>query len=151
MTDVLFYHLTTRSLDEALPGLIERAYERGWRVMVQTGGPERSRHLSRVLWTFRPDAFVPHGCEGDGDEAAASQPVWLTSDAAAPNDPQIRFTVDGAAPPALDGLERAIFMFDGRDEDAVAGARAEWKRQKAAGHELTYWQQDEEGRWNRRG
>lgn len=150
MTDVLFYHLTTRSLDEALPGLVERAHGRGWRVVVQAGGRERARHLSRLLWTFRPDAFVPHGCEGEEVDAAA-QPVWLTGGEDAPNEPQVRFVVDGAAPPRLDGLERAIFMFDGRDEDAVADARREWKRQKAAGHELTYWQQDEEGRWAKKG
>lgn len=145
MTDVLFYHLTTRTLDETLPALVERAHGRGWRVVVQTGGPERSRHLSRLLWTFRADSFVPHACEGEG--GGRDQPVWLTSGPDAPNDPQVRFAVDGADPPPLDGLERAIFMFDGRDEDAVARARGEWTRQKAAGHALTYWQQDEQGRW----
>ena len=152
MTDVLFYHLTTRTLDEVLPGLVERAHGRGWRVVVQSRagpGTDRVRDLSRRLWTFRPDAFVPHAHEGEEVDASA-QPVWLTTGQDAPNDPQVRFLIDGAEAPPLDGLERAIFMFDGRDEDAVADARGEWRRQKEAGHELTYWQQDEDGRWQKK-
>ena len=35
----------------------------------------------------------------------------------------------------------------GRDEAAVATARTEWKRLKAEGHEISYWQQDENYRW----
>lgn len=149
MTEISFYHLTTRPLEAALPALVERAHGRGWRVVVQAGGAERCRQLSDLLWTFRADAFVPHGREGEDDPAG--QPVWLTSGQDAPNGPHVRFLVDNVSPPPLDGLERAIFMFDGGDEEAVAAARAQWKRQKAAGHALTYWQQDEEGRWGKRG
>jgi DNA polymerase-3 subunit chi len=45
------------------------------------------------------------------------------------------------------GLARAAILFDGRDEAAVAAARADWKRLKAEGHEISYWQQDENHRW----
>ena len=46
--------------------------------------------------------------------------------------------------------ERIVVLFDGRDESAVAQARLEWKRARAAGCEVTYWQQDEDGRWAKR-
>ena len=35
MADILFYHLTESTLEEALPGLLERSVERGWRAVVQ--------------------------------------------------------------------------------------------------------------------
>ena len=38
-------------------------------------------------------------------------------------------------------------LFDGRDGAAVATARTDWKRLKAEGHEISYWQQDENHRW----
>ena len=40
-------------------------------------------------------------------------------------------------------------MFDGNDADAVEAARERWRRAKAAGHTLTYWQQTETG-WEKK-
>jgi DNA polymerase-3 subunit chi len=58
--------------------------------------------------------------------------------------------IDGAQPESLDGYERAVFMFDGFDASQLALARANWKELKAAGHALTYWQQTQEGRWQKK-
>ena len=62
----------------------------------------------------------------------------------------MRFLVDGAAAASLDGLERAVYLFDGHDEEALASARARWTEARNAGHQVTYWQQDEDGRWVKR-
>ena len=45
--DVLFYHLTESTLEEALPPLVEKSLERGWRVAIQTGSRERCEALDR--------------------------------------------------------------------------------------------------------
>ena len=42
---------------------------------------------------------------------------------------------------------RVAYIFDGRDQEAVARARAEWQAAKAKGHAVSYWQQTQEGRW----
>ena len=59
----------------------------------------------------------------------------------------LRFLVDGAEPPPVGGYERVVFMFDGYDQAQLEGARAHWKTLKAEGHALTYWQQNQDGRW----
>ena len=41
-------------------------------------------------------------------------------------------------------------MFDGNDEEALARARADWKKAKESGLAATYWQQDEDGRWQKK-
>jgi DNA polymerase-3 subunit chi len=41
-------------------------------------------------------------------------------------------------------------MFDGNDYEAVTSARARWKTYKAAGHDLTYWQQTDRGGWEKK-
>ena len=46
MTEVLFYHLTESTLEDALPSLLERSLERGWRAAVQTASEER-RDMAR--------------------------------------------------------------------------------------------------------
>ncbi|AXV14899.1 DNA polymerase III subunit chi [Neorhizobium sp. SOG26] len=145
MTEILFYHLTESKLEDALPALLEKSVERGWKVVVQTSTEARRDFLDAHLWTFREDSFLPHGT----DEAPMSeaQPVLLTATGDNPNAASVRFLVDGAEPPPLDGYERIVFMFDGYDTAQLEGARAQWKRLKAEGHTLTYWQQTEEGRW----
>lgn len=145
MTDVLFYHLTESKLEDALPALLEKSVERGWKVIVQTGTEARRDFLDAHLWTFREDSFLPHGT--DAAPMAEVQPVLLTAAAENGNGATVRFLVDGAEPPSASDYERIVFMFDGYDAAQLEGARAQWKRLKGEGHTLTYWQQSEEGRW----
>ena len=148
MTEVLFYHLEQRPLEQVLPILLEKTLERGWRAVVQTGSEERSEALSNVLWTWRDEGFLPHGTTRDGNPE--HQPVWLTENDESPNGATVRFYVDGAVLGDVSGLERAVYMFDGRDEQAVERARNEWKQITASDNEATYWQQDESGRWQKK-
>ena len=148
MAEVLFYHLTESTLDEALPPLLEKSVERGWRVVVQSGGEERRDVLDAHLWTWRDDSFLGHGI--DSDPLAAEQPILLTASQGNRNAATVRFLVEGAEPPPLDGYARAVFLFDGHDEAQLAQARGQWKTLKAAGHQVTYWQQTEGRRWERK-
>jgi DNA polymerase-3 subunit chi len=148
MTEVLFYHLTESTLEDSLPGLLERSIGRGWRVVVQAGSEDRRDALDTHLWTFRDDAFLAHAT--DREPYAAEQPILLTTGEGNPNGAKIRFLVDGAAPPDLSSYDRAVFLFDGHDAAQVEAARAHWKAMKAAGHAVTYWQQTADRRWERK-
>ena len=122
--------------------------------MSRTGCPaaseERVEALDAHLWTFRDDSFLPHGTWRETE--AAGQPVLLTVHDSNPNGAAIRFLVDGAPMPAdAGGYERIVLLIDGNDPDAVAAARERWSEGKAKGFEVTYWQADEKGRWQRKG
>lgn len=145
MSEILFYHLTETKLEDALPPLLDKSLERGWRVVVQTGTGERRDALDAHLWTYRDESFLPHGT--DEQPNASDQPVLLTSGADNQNSATVRFLVDGAEPPPLDAYDRVIFMFDGYDQGELEAARGHWKRLKGEGHQLTYWQQNNDGRW----
>lgn len=149
MTEVLFYHLQGVTLEGVLPPLIEKSIERGWRVAVQAGSEERADALDAHLWTYRDDSFLPHGTWRERD--SAEQPVVVAVDDSNPNGSHIRFLVDRAALPAdMETYQRVVLMIDGEDDDAVAAARNAWTACKARGFEVTYWQPDEQGRWQRR-
>lgn len=149
MTEILFYHMTESRLEDALPPLLEKSLSRGWKAVVQTGSEERRDALDAHLWTWRDDSFLAHGLEHEPH--AGRQPVLLTTGPQNPNEAAIRFLVDGAAPPAdLDAYQRAVFMFDGHDEAQIGAARAQWSALKAAGHQVTYWRQSPEGRWEKK-
>lgn len=148
MTEVLFYHLQNAPLEQVLPQLLERSLERGWRAVVRAGGPERLDALNSVLWTYSDDSFLPHGTKDDGPPAL--EPVFLTVEDGNPNGANVLFVVDGAAPGDIGPYERCVLMFDGRDEAALAAAREHWKTLKAEGHDATYWQQSDQGRWEKK-
>lgn len=148
MAEVLFYHLTESTLEEALPPLLEKSIERGWSVVVQTGSVERRDALDGHLWTFRDDSFLAHGL--DSDPLAEDQPILLTVSDANANGAVVRFVVDGAEPPPLDAYQRGVLMFDGHDQTQLETAREHWRRLKAEGHAVTYWQQTDARRWERK-
>jgi DNA polymerase-3 subunit chi len=134
MTEIRFYHLTRKTLEQALPELLEKTLERGWRAVVMAGSPERVEALTHHLWTYRPDSFLPHGSAKDGN--AEDQPVWLTVADERPNGAEVLFLVDGAQTAQPGAYARVCEIFDGNDETAVAAARARWKAYKAGNHDL---------------
>lgn len=146
MTEILFYHLERQSLEQVLPGLVQRSLDRGWHVVVKVGSDDRLEALNAHLWSFDDASFLPHGAASDGH--AAAQPVWLTTGDDNPNAAAVRFLVDGAAADNFAGYERTVFLFDAADAEAVARARVAWKA-AAGGHDATYWRQDESGRWTK--
>lgn len=143
MTEIRFYHLTRKTLEQALPEMLDKTLERGGRAVVMAGSAERVEALTQSLWTYRPDSFLPHGNAKDGD--ATEQPIWLTAEDERPNEASVLFLTDGANSMRLEDYERVCVLFDGNDDNAVTAARAQWKSYKDAGHELSYWQQGERG------
>lgn len=147
MTPLWFYHLERSALEQALAPLLEKCLQRGWRALVRGGLGERLDALDQALWTWRDDAFVPHGLEGR--DAPERQPVLLTASSANANGARALFLIDGAEPGDLAGFERASVLFDGRDEAALVHARLQWKAAKEAGHDVAYWKESSAGRWER--
>jgi DNA polymerase-3 subunit chi len=149
MTEVLFYHLQDMTLESVLPPLLEKSLERGWRVAVQSTSEERAEALDAHLWTYREDSFLPHATWRVGD--VEDQPIVLVVEESNPNRANVRFLVDNASLPAnTDVYDRVVLLFNGEDVEALSVARGAWTDCKAKGFEVTYWQADERGRWQRR-
>ena len=79
MTLIDFYVLKKENLDEQhhfACRLIEKAVRQGNRVMVATKDANESQKLDEYLWSFRPDAFVPHTVLGQN--YAEHSPVLIS-------------------------------------------------------------------------
>lgn len=149
MTEILFYHLTRQPLEAVLPTLLRKSLERGWRALVRATTPERVSALDDHLWTFAEDSFLPHGTDREPDPE--TQPVVIGSGEGNTNAAHALFLVEGAAIPAdAQSYERIMLLFDGGDEEALVAARVQWKQVSAAGHAVSYWQQDQAGRWQKK-
>ncbi len=147
MTEIGFYHLLSTPLERALPRLLERARAQGYRILVRAASAERVEHLNALMWTYDEASFLPHGSARDGNEA--NQPIWLTDRPDNPNGAAMLVLVDGVAAEDLSSFARCVDFFDGNDAAALEAARERWRRAKAAGHPLTYWQQTPAG-WEKK-
>lgn len=148
MSEVLFYHLTQTTLDKTLPGLVERSLERKWRVSIQFDSEKLRDEMDNHLWALSPISFIPHGL--DSDNWPHEQPVILTCTDENPNLSTVRFCIEGAQCKNVDNYERIVIIFDGHNGEQLKRVRAQWKELKAAGHTVTYWQQNENQKWEKK-
>jgi DNA polymerase III subunit chi len=156
LAEIRFYHLRTATLERALPRLLEKVLALGERAVV-VAGAERLAALDAALWTYDDRAFLPHASSSEApppgiarEDYARHQPVWLTEQIESPNGAGVLvLSGDGDATPDLANWRMAIHFIDGADDQAVDGARARWREYKAAGHDLTYWTQGQDGGWTK--
>ncbi len=148
MTAVQFYHLTATPMERALPKLAEKAYGGGFRTHLLLDAPERVDYFNQLLWTYDQNSFLPHGTRGDAEPEM--QPVFLSAELDAPNAPDLLFVTEGSVPPEPGKYKRILDMFDGKSEERTQAARERWKQYKAAGHEVSYFQQNDTGGWEKK-
>ncbi len=148
VSEVRFYQLGRRPLDETLALMLERVLARGQRALVVAGSQERVEALADRLWTWRDRSFLPHGTAKDGH--AARQPVYLTTEAENPNGAEVLFLLDGTEPAEPAAYALTAVLFDGGDQETLGRARRQWQALKTAGHALTYWEEDSSGKWIKR-
>jgi DNA polymerase III subunit chi len=148
VTEVRFYHLEQRRIDQALPSLLEAALEDGRRVLVRAASDEMVAALNDHLWTYDDASFLPHGAAGDGDPM--TQPIFLTSLLDNSNAATMLVRLSGAETAETDdGFDLVGILFDGRDEAALGHARGEWRRLKDQGRTISYWRENDAGGWER--
>lgn len=148
MTDIRFYHLHTKSLDQALPALLQKAYASHNRIVVRLQNAEEVQRMNEHLWTVTPETFLPHGTDKEGN--ASYQPIYLTDKEENPNEAKILILSQGVETDTVDQYEMCCEVFDGRIDAQVQAARKRWKIYKEAGHEVTYWKQTDQGGWEKK-
>ena len=146
-TEIRFYHLERSNVEQVLPGLIVKALENGHRILIKTTDEKEAQRLNEHLWTYDPNSFIPHGLKKDGH--ADKQPVLLTTEDKNLNGADVLILTQGAQSDQHADFKLCCEMLDGRDEEAVNAARERWKKYKAEGFTITYWQQGAKG-WEKK-
>jgi DNA polymerase-3 subunit chi len=78
MTEVLFVEVTASRLEFKACEIAERTYSEGRRLQIIAANQEQAARLDDLLWTFKPDSFVPHGFSAAAT-ASPDQPVVITT------------------------------------------------------------------------
>ena len=138
-----FYHLTAAPLARVLPQIAEKVVAGGERLLVVTREAGQAAAIDRLLWSYRPDSFLPHGRAGrEGD---ALQPVLIAEAVEPANGARHVALVDGLWRDEALGFDRAFHVFE---EEHIEPARAAWRALAGReGVERRYWKQNDAGRW----
>ncbi len=135
-----FYHLTKSTLPHAVVRLAQKVEEQGQYLQILCNSEARIQEVDDALWS---DAeFLPHSVGAfDGVSKIA---IGKTSDAAA----EISFVLDDAE---YEGGEDELtcYLFHSLDLDIVAHRRQSWKEWSKKGIYLTYWSENENGKWEK--
>lgn len=148
MTEVRFYHLQSQNQKQALPALISKALERGHHIVVKLRDAAEVEDMDGHLWTYNPNSFLPHGSAKSGNKER--QPVWLTAEDENPNKADVLIVGQGAQSEMHGDFMLCCEIFSGHDPEAVAQARTRWKAYKEKEFDVTYWQQNESGGWDKK-
>ena len=148
MADIRFYHLQKSSIESALPLILEKALERGMRTHIRVPDKAAAKRLDGALWTYKDSGFLPHGIEGDPE--LSDQPIVITDEQDNINKADMIVLTQGCTEDNLDAYNLCCEMLNGGNQDEIDAARARWKVYKDKGYNVTYWAQDDAGRWHQK-
>ena len=138
-----FYHLTVTPLERALPQIAEKVVASGGRLLIVSENEVQRGAIDRLLWSYTPESFLPHGQAGGEDDA--DQPVLIAAGLAAANTAANIALIDGQWRDEALAFDRAFHFFDA---ERIAEARSAWKAlADREGVERRYWKQNDAGKW----
>ncbi|WP_025300826.1 DNA polymerase III subunit chi [Candidatus Endolissoclinum faulkneri] len=145
MTEIVFYHLTSVTVNKALSRLLGKTLAAGERAVVLLASPQKVQALDYHLWVYDEKSWLPHGAQQY--DKANLQPIWLTHRNENPNGARFLFLVERQKAFEFTSFKRVFDLFDGDNYNSIAAARVRWKLARDAGHALTCWRQKNGGSW----
>ena len=115
----------------------------GGRLVIVAEDEAQRVALDRLLWSYAPESFLPHGIAGGKHDAV--QPVLIAGSPEAANSARHIALADGVWRDEALAFDRAFHFFG---EERIAEARVAWKALAGReGVDRRYWKQNEAGRW----
>ncbi len=120
-TEIRFYHLERATLDQALPLILTKAYEKGHRIVLRVPDQSEASRVNAMLWSWNEQSFLPHGTAEEG--AAEDQPIWITDQEENPNHADVLVLTGGIEAGSIEDYALCCDVFDGAKEDQLQAAR----------------------------
>jgi DNA polymerase III subunit chi len=149
INEVSFYRLNSLPIIKAAPKLIEKIYYSKQRLLVVVENEEMLQNIDNVLWSYSTKHFIAHATLNDPHPE--DQPVYLTSKK--DDNANSSTIVMALGMVNLDEVKagKYCYMFDGNDEEQQKFARSKWKQYKNQDCKIIYWQQSDDGSWEKQG
>ena len=112
--------------------LAKKAHARGLPMLVLARDAAQAERLDDLLWSFEPDAFIPHQIAGEDVEEEEADVLIAPPEVDAP----LRALVLNLRDAAVEGTFERVLEVVPADDSARGPLRERWKQYQARGFEL---------------
>jgi DNA polymerase-3 subunit chi len=137
MTKVLFVETTTSLMETRACEIAEHLYVKGHSLQIIAVDDYQAKRLDDLLWSFRPDSFIPHGfCTGSAN--AVEQPVVITTKKERLKKIPVLLMMDCLETALVKQFSFAVHLIAVDNSERLAASRAYWAQLKEAGFMLRH-------------
>ena len=136
MTRVDFYIMqssTELNRDELACKLVEKAFTQNHMVTLMTRSQNHAQEIGKLLWSFKPEAFIPHEILGDvprdndhKNDNEATRRVVISLDQLSDNHHDIMINLKHGVPRQFSRFNRLIEIVN-QSPDALANSRENYR------------------------
>jgi len=146
MTRIDFYQIDSHEAALVFTcRLVDKIYHRGHKIHIHTVDAQQSEELDELLWSFRPDSFLPHSqClhatassdASPGDNNNQPVPIRI-SHMAEPDHQDILINISSAVPDFFSRFDRVAEVVP-VDQNSRKAARANYRFYQDRGYPLHF-------------
>lgn len=133
-----FYQMSKTELPVAAARLAEKAGAKGQKLCILTPNEERAQMIDDALWQY--SEFLPHSLGEFDGVSKVNITIEDSGDAA------ILFLIDDKDC-EVENCDLICYLFHSVDQDIVQKRRKNWSEWNKAGFHLSYFAEDDQGRW----
>lgn len=117
--------------------LIDMIYRRGHQVYVHAPDEATAKRIDEHLWTFKTDAFVPHGLQSDDISSNEAIPVKIGFNHEPVEHQDVLINLSGKIPDFFSRFDRVAEVVP-VDQNSRQSARENYAHYKKIGYVLNY-------------
>lgn len=137
MTEVVFVEVAASRMEMRACEIAEHTYAQGDRLQIITIDEEQAARLDDLLWTYKPDNFVPHGLWKDMDSDSAQSVVITTRKERVPGIASL-LTMDYCPVEVVQQFSKVIHVVVVDNQERLEASRRYWTLLKDAGFRLSH-------------
>lgn len=145
MTSYSFYETGATTYNKAVPGLLFKIYETlNKPLMLLTADTESTKNFDKLLWSFSPNKFLPHGTPKDSPEHYA--PLLVSDNLENSNDAEILVSTCPIPDEFATNFKKVIFVYPETSDDKKYYSNIFEQEKSQPG--TKFWKQDQQGKWS---
>ena len=137
MTEITFVEVTASRMEIRACEIAERIYAEGGRLQIIAIDEEQAARLDDLLWTHKPDNFVPHSL-WKGMDSESDQPVVITNRKEPVPGITSLLTMDYCPVTMVQQFSKVIHVVVVDNQERLEASRRYWTLLKNAGFSLKH-------------
>ena len=137
MTEVTFVEVTASRMEMRACEIAEENYARGRRVQILAVDREQAARMDDLLWTFKPESFIPHGLWARSPDQP-EQPVVITTEKDAVEGMDSLLMMGYSEVDLVSRFPHAVHLVVADNHERLDSSRRYWTLLKDAGFSLRH-------------